>query len=94
MTSLRDMLTLKPVRVEVDGMVVMLSRPTLVDLVEAVQAAERGPVEARCFTLHRHAHDEAGVPIFDSIEHAGRCPAHVAAPLVVAIERLYNEGRD
>lgn len=94
MSSIRDILALAPVRIVVDGYTVQLSRPTLVDLVESIQAAEAGPTAARCFTLHRHAHDVDGVPLFDSPDAAGRCPAHIAAALVVAIEKLYNEGRD
>jgi len=88
------MLALDPVRVDVDGAVVMLSRPTLADLIDAIEINRTRPEDGKAWQLMRHAHAEDGSKLFPDIASAWACPAHIAALLSVKIESLYNEGRD
>lgn len=94
MADIRAMLALDPVRVDVDGAVVMLSRPTLLDLIDAIEVNRTQPENGKAWQLSRHAHAEDGSKLFPDIASAWACPAHIAALLTVKIETLYNEGRD
>ena len=94
MDDIRAMLALNPVRVDVDGAVVMLSRPTLADLIDAIEVNRTQPENGKAWQLSRHAHAEDGSKLFPDIASAWSCPAHIAALLTVKIETLYNEGRD
>ena len=94
MPNLRDILSLKPVPTTVAGFDVVISRPTICDLVEAIEINEKRPSDARPWMLHRHLLDASGTPLFASVEDARLCPAHVGAEAIRKIELLYNEGRD
>ena len=94
MSDIRAALNLEPVKTTIAGFAVVITRPTIMDLIEAVQQNEADPANARAFAIWRHLRTEDGAPVFDSLEAAKRCPAHIAAEAVVKIERLYNEGRD
>ena len=85
---------LEPVATTIAGYPVRITRPTIMDLVEAIQHQETSPATGRAFALWRHLHDQDGKPLFATIDEAKRCPAHIAAEAVVRIERLYNEGVD
>lgn len=88
------MLTLEPARATVRGYAFSFTRPTLLDLVEAIDASAQGVAHGRAWALHRHTRDAEGVAVFSSIDAAMQCPAALAAGLSNEIERLYNEGRD
>jgi hypothetical protein len=88
------MLALEPVRVDVDGAVVIVSRPTLLDLIDAIEINRTRPEDGKAWQLSRHAHAEDGSKLFSDIASAWACPAHIAALLTLKIETLYNEGRD
>ena len=92
--DIRDILRLKPVEITIDGFPLQLARPTIMDLIEAIDINAKNPAEGRAWLLHRHLLDELGLPVFSTLDDAKQCPAHIAAPAIVAIEGLYNEGRD
>jgi hypothetical protein len=94
LADIRDIMRLKPVEIEIDGFPLKIARPTIMDLIEALQVNATRPEEGRAWLLRRHLLDDAGAEVFASIDDARQCPAHIAAPAIVAIERLYNEGRD
>ena len=77
-----------------DGVPLQLARPTIMDLIEAIDINAKNPAEGRAWLLHRHLLDDLGLPVFFTLDDAKQCPAHIAAPAIVAIEGLYNEGRD
>jgi hypothetical protein len=94
LADIRDIMRLKPVEIEIDGFPLKLARPTIMDLIEALQVNATRPEEGRAWLLHRHLLDDLDLPVFCTLNDAKSCPAHIAAPAIVAIERLYNEGRD
>ena len=94
MADIRDILRLKPVEITIDGWHLTMARPTIMDLIEVIDINAKNPAEGRAWLLHRHLLDELGLPVFATLEDAKMCPAHIAAPAIVAIEGLYNEGRD
>lgn len=88
------MLALEPVPVEIDGAALLLKRPTLADLIDAIEVNRTQPENGKYWQLQRHALAPDGTALFADIAAASRCPAHIAALLSVKIETLYNEGRD
>jgi len=92
--DIRDILRLKPVEITIDGWNLTIARPTIMDLIEAIDINAKNPAEGRAWLLHRHLLDHLGLPVFSTLDDAKQCPAHIAAPAIVAIEGLYNEGRD
>jgi len=92
--DIRDILRLKPVEITIDGWHLTMARPTIMDLIEAIDINAKNPAEGRAWLLHRHLLDDLGLPVFATLDDAKQCPAHIAAPAIVAIEGLYNEGRD
>lgn len=94
MHDIRAILALEPVPLQWNGHKFHLSRPTLLDLIEAIDINTQDPKRGRQFGLFRHLHTEDGQPVFPSIEAAGGCPAGLAAKAVPMIEALYSEGAD
>lgn len=95
MRNIRDILALRPKDAFIGGAPCKLARPDLVDLVEAIQLNQTSDVLAvRAWLLHRHLLDESGTRVFQSVEDAKCCPAHIAAEAISKIEELYNEGVD
>ena len=94
MPDIRAMLALEPVRVDVDGAEVLIKRPTLADLIDAIEVNRTQPENGKYWQLQRHTMAPDGTQLFADIAAAAQCPAHIAALLSVRIESLYNEGRD
>lgn len=94
MADLRAILALEPVPVDYRGARLMLKRPTLLDLVEAMEANAVGTAHARAWAIHRHVLDENGTPVFATPETALACPSGLAAKVFPMIEGLYQEGSD
>lgn len=94
MLDIRSVLALEPVRVEVDGAEVLIKRPTLADLIDAIEVNRTQPENGKYWQLHRHVMAPDGTRLFADFDAAAECPAHIAALLSVKIETLYNEGRD
>jgi len=78
----------------IGGFEVKLKRPTIADLLDAIEINSKSPADVKPWTLHRHLLDADGVPVFPDIESARLCPAHFGAEACAEIEKLYNEGRD
>lgn len=94
MPDIRAILSLHPVDAEWNGCKFRIARPTLADLVEAVDVNAKSPELARAWCLHRHAQDLDGKPLFADVGEAMVAPAGFAAKAVPIIEALYNEGVD
>jgi hypothetical protein len=92
--DLRSILALEPVPFEYMGVPLKLKRPSLIDLVEAVEANAVGTAHARAWAIHRHVLDENGTPVFATPETALACPSGLAAKTMPMIEELYKEGSD
>lgn len=94
MADIRSILALEPIEAEYRGVRLRIDRPTLADLVEALDVQQRAPASGRAWFLYRHLKDADGSPLFDSVEAAERAPAGLAARFVPQIEALYSEGVD
>lgn len=94
MPDLRDILTLKPKRVEVIGLEVFLARPTVVDLLEITDLNEKDPIRAKLRALSIHVLDDRFERVFPTDDDARACPAKFAADVIPMIEALYGEGLD
>lgn len=94
MPDIRAILSLQPIAAEWNGCRFEISRPTLADLVEAVDVNTKSPENARAWCLYRHCQDTDGKPLFADVADAMAAPAGFAAKVVPQIEALYNEGVD
>lgn len=92
--SLSEIMQLKPVPFRFAGAGFILSRPSLLDLVELAPINRENPIRAKVWCLCRHLRNEDGSAVFESEEEAGRCPAALASRAIAEIERLYEEGLD
>lgn len=94
MPDIRAILKCEPVACEILGFKVLLKRPTVADLLDAIEVTAKDPGNVKPWTLHRHLLDGDGAPVFPTVEDARCCPAHFGAEACAEIEKLYNEGRD
>ena len=94
MRDLRDILTLKPKRVEVRGFEIFLARPTVLDLIVIADLNEKDSAMAKLHALSVHVLDSDGLRVFPDCEAAKSCPAFMAADLIPMIEALYADGLD
>jgi hypothetical protein len=94
LADIRAILALEPVPFAWNGHELLLKRPNLVDLCEAVEVNSRPAAESRAWALARHLLDSDGRPLFASPEAASACPSGLAAKAIPAIEALYSEGVD
>jgi hypothetical protein len=92
--DIRSILALEPVRIEVDGCEVVITRPTIADLVDAIEINRSTPEIGKYWQMARHVLHPDGTRLFASVEEAARCPAHIGAAICLRIDSLYNEGRD
>jgi hypothetical protein len=93
MSDLLSILRLEHKPVEVSGVRLLLRRPTVADLAEALDVNEKAPKDANPTLLRMHVLNESGVPVFADLEAARQCPVALGAKLVAEIEGLYAEGR-
>lgn len=94
MPDIGAILRLEPIPASWNGHDFQIARPTLADLVEAVDHAQKDPSSGRAWALHRHLRYTDGMPVFATVELAAHAPAGLAARFVPMIEALYNEGVD
>ena len=93
--SITDALNLRPERVTLQcGSVVLLRRPTLGDVIEALECNAKSPALANAHRLARHVLDESGGTIWADSSAALSMPARLAQELIPLIEALYREGQD
>lgn len=94
MSDIRAILALEPIPFEWNGHAMLIKRPNLVDLVEAIEANARPALESRAWALSRHLLSTDGAPLFADAAAAMSCPSGLAAKAFVRIEALYSEGVD
>lgn len=94
MSSIRDIIKLRNVPSTIDGAPISLRRPSALDLLEGIQFAEKNPQQLLAWFCWRHLLDEAGNPVFDTLEAALAADASVIMRAGQQIEALYGEGRD
>jgi len=94
MKDLRAILALEPAPFSWNGHSLLLKRPNLVDLVEAIEANALPPVQSRAWAIARHLLGPDGAPLFATAAEAANCPSGLAAKAFPAIEALYSEGVD
>jgi hypothetical protein len=93
MADLLSILRLEHKPVEVSGVRLLLRRPTVADLAQALEVNEKSPKDGNPTLLQMHVLNESGVPVFADLESARQCPVAVGAKLISEIEGLYAEGR-
>lgn len=91
--SLRDALKLTNKVVEVDGMEVVLRRPSIADLVEAIEVSGDPKIHFVSWTVLNHLL-EGNKPMFSSLDEVMICDFRLVEKIGKEIDILYNEGRD
>ena len=92
--NIRDAILLRPVVVTLGcGASVELLRPSALDLVDAIQVAEKTPGHLHAWMAFRHARAD-GRKLFDSLEQALDADGMVVFQIGRECEKLYEEGRD
>jgi hypothetical protein len=89
-----EILSLKPIDETIGGYQVRIMRPTLANLIDALEMREKSPAESRAWLLVTHLRTRDDEPVFANIREAMLCPAGFAAAACVRIEGLYSEGSD
>ena len=93
MNSIRDIFTLQPVRIDWRGHALDLRRPSALDIIEALEVSKTKPDRLYAWFAFRHI-EEAGKPVFSSLDDALAADGLAIMELGREVERLYGEGRD
>lgn len=91
--SIRDALTLKNWRGQLNGQPIELTRPSALDLIEALEVTAKNPTHLSAWLVMRHLVED-GAPVFSSVDEVLRCDALMVQRVSALIEQLYAEGRD
>ena len=92
--TIRDAIKLTPARRTLpDGTPYVLSRPTVLDLVEAIEFNKDKPTQLHAWLAWKHLRDDDG-PVFASLAEALSAPASVITIIGTEADKLYSEGRD
>jgi len=91
--SLRDALKLTNKLVKIDDMDVVLRRPSIADLVEAIEVSGNPKIHFAAWTVLNHLLEE-NKPMFSSLEEVMICDFRLVEKIGKEIDILYNEGRD
>ena len=92
--SIRDALLRKPASLRLqDGTEFTVTRPSALDLIEAVEFANHSPDKLGAWLVARHLIED-GLPVFSSVDEViNECDAFAVIELGNAIESLYNQGK-
>jgi len=93
MSGIRDILTRKNATIVTSAGTFTATRPSCLDLIEALEVAEKNPKAMQAWFVFRHLVD-GNNQVFGSIDEVLACDVHLVAELAKAIEGLYGEGRD
>jgi hypothetical protein len=93
MKSIKDIIALKPVTIEMDGADIVLRRPSALDMVDAIAFLRDQPDRMFAWFVFRHVLVD-GAPAFSSIDEVLASDGFVVARIGKEIEKLYGEGRD
>jgi predicted DNA-binding ArsR family transcriptional regulator len=92
--SIRDALKLRNWRGQLpDGTAVELRRPSVLDLIEALEVSAKTPERVQAWMVLRHL-VENGEPVFASVDEVLASDALVVQRIAQMAEALYSEGRD
>lgn len=89
-----DALRLRPATVAVGAETIAVSRPSVLDMIDALEHSRTSPDTMLPWLVLRHARDAAGAPMFSTLEEVMECDMHAVSALGQGIQRLYEEGRD
>lgn len=76
-----------------DGTEFTLMRPSVLDLVDAIEFSKSNPTQFHAWLVLRHL-VENGSPVFSTLEEVLALDAIFVSEIAVAAEKLYGEGRD
>lgn len=93
MISIRDMMTCAPLRISIRGAEIELSRPSALDLLEALEVSKVNPERLYAWFVFRHLHQD-GARVFASVDEVLASSAPLVIEIGREVERLYEEGRD
>lgn len=92
--SIRDALKLRNWRGQLpDGTPVELRRPSVLDLIEALEVSAKTPERVQAWMVLRHL-VENGQSVFESVDEVLASDALVVQRIAQMAEALYSEGRD
>jgi hypothetical protein len=92
--SIRDALKLRNWRGQLpDGTAVELRRPSVLDLIEALEVSAKTPERVQAWMVLRHL-VENGQLVFESVDEVLASDALVVQRIAQMAEALYSEGRD
>lgn len=77
----------------VDGMEVVLRRPSIADLLEAIDISGNPKIHFVSWTVFNHLL-EGNKPMFSSLDEVMQCDFHLVEKIGKEIDILYAEGRD
>lgn len=93
--NIRDALQLSPARrILPDGTPYVLSRPTALDLIEAIEFSKENGSQLHAWLCWRHLRDSDEKPVFHSLAEALAAPASIVTHIGTEADKLYSEGRD
>lgn len=93
MSGIRDILTRKNATIVTSAGTFSATRPSCLDLIEAIEVSEKSPRQLHAWFVFRHLVD-GNNQVFLSVDDVMQCDVHLVAELGKAIEGLYGEGRD
>lgn len=91
---IRDALTLKPAEIEVGGTRYTVSRPSVLDMIEALEHSRTAPQTMLPWLVFRHLLEADGSRAFGSLDEVLACDVHAVSAIGQRVQLLYEEGRD
>lgn len=86
-------LQLKPATVEIGGTSFTVTRPSVLDMIDALEQSRKAPETLLAWLVLRHVRDGA-FPMFASLDEVLACDVHAISALGQKIQAFYEEGRD
>lgn len=92
--SIKDALQLKDMQGTLpDGTAFTLRRPSVLDLVEAIEFTKTNPTQFYAWLVQKHLVED-GKQVFASVDEILKLDANLVNHIAGAAEKLYGEGRD
>lgn len=92
--SIRDSMLRKDAKIVLsDGTEFTASRPSALDLIEAIEYQTKHPESFGAWLVFRHLKED-GKPVFNAVDEViNDCDAFMVLTVASHIEQLYNEGK-
>jgi len=88
-----DALRMKPAEIEVGGTRYRVSRPSVLDMIDALEHSRQSPQTMLAWLVWRHLLEQDGSRAFETLDQVLACDAHAVTAIGQQVQLFYEEGR-